>query len=111
MAVHYATELLPVIQLKGECNRCGLCCSGIQDGKAWACEHLQLTPGVPFGTPGASKCRVYERRVNGMVITVYFCNGDRAMSQCFKDSLQETEIILTHIGKGCSLTVGPPKEG
>lgn len=106
MTVHVATELLPMVKLAGECNRCGLCCSGQVDGLAWACEHLQLTPGVPFGAPGASKCRVYERRVDGMIITVYFANGDRAMSQCFKNSVRETELILRHIGKGCSLTIG-----
>lgn len=106
MAVHLASALLPIVELTGECNRCGLCCAGQVEGKAWACEHLQLTPGVPFGAPGASKCRVYERRVNGMEITVYFADGGRARAQCFKGSPQETEIILPHIGKGCSLRVG-----
>jgi hypothetical protein len=42
-----------------------------------------------------------------MAITVYFANGDRAKARCFKNSPEETEIILLQIGKGCSLTVNP----
>ena len=106
MAVHYADPLASKIKLKGSCNRCGLCCTGTApDGVGWHCEHLLATPTVPLGLPEATKCAKYEGRRDRMPILLVRDDGKMVTGVCFKGSWEETRTILTHIGKGCSLTM------
>jgi len=106
MAVHYADPLARKITLQGTCHQCGLCCVGtMPDGMAWHCEHLVISPTRPLGLPMSTKCKVYATRRNGMPIRLLRDDGQMELGRCFKDSWKETEIILPHIGKACSLTM------
>ena len=106
MAVHYADPLASKISLKGSCNQCGMCCSGVApDGVPWHCEHLVISPTIPLGFPMSTKCKVYESRRNGMRIWLLRDDNTRKAGQCFHNTWQEIEIILPHIGKACSLTM------
>jgi len=60
-----------------------------------------------LGTPEASWCGVYERRVDGMSVRMLDASGTaRLVGPCGKDSAQEDHMILdSGIGKGCSLTL------
>lgn len=99
------------LELEGECNRCGLCCSIVHEGKRLVCEHLQAVVygGAvrPIGSPEASRCKVYEQRVDGMTVRMLDASGTvRLVGPCGKDSAQEDHMILdSGIGKGCSLTL------
>jgi hypothetical protein len=71
----------------------------------WHCEHLVISPTVPLGVPMSTKCKVYESRRNGMPIRLIRDDGQMKLGQCFHNSWAETQIILPHIGKACSLTM------
>jgi hypothetical protein len=92
--------------LAGACNRCGLCCTATRDGKEYACTNLRKFTWSPLGRPEAAFCAVYERRVDGMPITLRHAPGDEFAARCAKDSVEETAVIIARgIGRGCSLTV------
>jgi len=91
-----------VIKLIGECNKCGLCCYSPEGFK---CLNLEVVK-VP-GQPEATRCRVYDKRYDGMPIVMQQ-RGTAAITGgvCRKDSFDETMAIFeTGIGKGCSLQV------
>lgn len=102
------------LTLEGDCNRCGQCCTIERGAARYACEHLiwDFTEG-----PGATHCAVYDRRVDGMPITLYNMNdrSDGMTSTCGKNSAGETWAILARgIGRQCSLQVRierPTEEG
>jgi hypothetical protein len=103
------------LDLRGECNRCGLCCVVETPGGRAVCEHLRAEGGPlavkQLGLPGASRCAVYERRLSGMAIRMLNGRGEVVqMSQCWKDAWQEDYAIARRIGQGCSLTI-PVHEG
>ncbi len=85
------------MRLKGECNRCSLCCFV---GNA-RCANLQIT-GKP-GEPMASKCAAYEKRIDGMPILLIQPGGRITWGQCWHNSEMENEVIAQRIGQGCSL--------
>lgn len=102
--------------LAGTCNQCGLCCTTELDGRRLVCEHLEAyTIGgtvKPLGHPLASRCKVYEQRVDGMQIKMLDGKGiPRLIGPCGKGSWREDHaIILRGIGQGCSLTI-PTTQG
>jgi len=87
--------------LAGACNRCGVCCL---NGDL-RCHNLVVHH--PLGTPGATSCRAYGERYNGMPIMLV--NGDgivTSLGACGLNSIQEDlAIIKKGIGKGCSLSL------
>lgn len=86
------------MQLEGECNRCGLCCTF---GRL-RCEYLVVT--AHLGNPGASRCAKYATRYDGMPIRAVNGHGKvKAHGLCRKDSPEETQVIVQWIGNGCSL--------
>ncbi len=88
------------LKLVGDCNQCGLCCY------VWgyACINLVIT-GTP-GEPGATRCGVYTFRYDGMPIKLVDKKGRIVgESKCAFKSATETETIIPHIGKGCSLRI------
>jgi len=91
-----------MIKLVGECNRCGLCC---YDAAGAKCLNLEVisTPGQP----NATRCRVYNKRYDGMPIVLQHQeSGELIGGVCRLDSIDETlAIINSGIGKGCSLEV------
>ena len=94
------------IALEGECNRCGACCEVESWGMTLRCENLEMLGLI--GQLGASRCRAYQTRYDGMPIRLYdIRTGRRVMdSLCAKNSRAETEAILSQgIGRGCSLSV------
>ena len=87
--------------LKGECNRCGLCCWVQGEFK---CENLVVMKPGP--QPGATFCKVYETRTNGMPIKlIRKKDGATIHGTCLRDTIHEDILILPYIGKGCSLEV------
>jgi len=117
----------------GTCNQCGLCCTVevkgevLRGAKAGAhvlreatytlvCEHLRakIHGGrvLPLGSPDASACAVYERRVDGMEIKMLDHTGTpRMIGQCRKNHwLEDERIIARGLGKGCSLRIAEPGE-
>lgn len=116
--IHFAAPLAGALRLAGECNRCGLCCTGVYQGRKVRCEHLfdlgKLNGGHSHvGLPGGTVCVAYERRVDGMPIRMRYADTAEVAYQgrCFKNSQAETLVILHHIGKGCSLTPEVPCPG
>jgi hypothetical protein len=99
------------LELVGACNRCGLCCSIVHEGRRLVCEHLRARLAdnrIPvLGMPEASWCGVYEQREDGMMVSMLDASGTvRLVGPCGKDSAQEDHMILdSGIGKGCSLTL------
>lgn len=94
------------IALVGDCNRCGVCCEVESFGMTLRCEHLEVLGSI--GQPGASRCRAYQTRYDGMSIQLYDIRTGRFIrnSICAKNSQGETEAILSRgIGRGCSLSV------
>jgi len=94
------------VTLTGVCNQCGRCCEVVVDGVRLRCEHLAASAIV--GTPGATECRVYAARYDGLPIwlTDLRTGQPRLRSHCAKGSPAETQAILERgIGQGCSLTV------
>lgn len=117
----------------GTCNQCGLCCTMEVKGEVMrgttggehvlreatytlACEHLRATihggRALPLGSPDASYCAVYERRVDGMEIKMLDHTGTpRMIGQCRKNHwLEDERIIARGLGKGCSLRIATPGE-
>lgn len=91
-----------LMALKGDCNRCGLCC---RSGD-FRCINLIVTgePGQPFAT----KCGVHSRRYDGLPIVMVNSEGKihEGDFYCAHGSPKETETIIERgIGKGCSLTL------
>ena len=84
------------MNLTGDCNRCGLCCT-VGNGQ---CVHLEVTGKL--GEPGATRCLAYANRYDGMPIFGRTPNG-LVRGWCRKDSPAETAVIVQWIGKGCSL--------
>lgn len=104
--VHYADPLASKIKLRGECNRCGACCSGIApDGVGWRCQYLVISPTIPLLYPGSTTCQKYQTRKNGMPIKLIRDDRQIEPGVCFHDSWNEVQVILPHIGKACSLTM------
>ncbi len=107
--------MLPLIpgarlELQGECNRCGLCCTAEHEGQRVVCEYLVAEiPVQPLGTPMASRCRAYEYRHRLRPLRIRLLDGHGVMrreAQCFKDTWQEDYVIADRgLGKGCSLTL------
>jgi len=91
-----------VIQLTGTCNKCGLCC---YDELGFKCLNLEVVKAP--GQPDATRCRVYDKRYDGMPIVLQHPQTcDFRGGTCGKDSLTETfAIIEAGIGKGCSLEI------
>lgn len=105
MALHFASQQLPVfVTLEGECNKCGLCCAAKKDGQWLFCSNLLVSS---IGMEGGTRCLVYEKRYDGMPITMTNVDGNiRVFAQCHKDSPEETaKIVQEGIGKGCSLRI------
>jgi hypothetical protein len=104
------------LDLVGTCNRCGLCCTTVVDGKRLVCEYLRADwPVKPLGMPEASRCSVYERRRGGqhpLPIRLLDARGTpRQLGQCFKDAWQEDQAIAERgLERGCSLRL-PTSEG
>jgi hypothetical protein len=104
------------LELQGTCNRCGLCCVMQHEGQQLVCEHLKAVVtknGVQLlGTPDASWCGVYERRVSGMPIRMRDASGTtRRVLACYHNTWEEDQVIAERgLGKGCSLSV-PVVEG
>lgn len=98
----------PRLALRGNCNRCGLCCVLETPAGRVVCEHLRAnSPIQPLGSRMASHCAIYERRQSGMAIRMLNARGEvAAMSQCFVDTWQEDYAIAQRIGQGCSYTLG-----
>lgn len=99
------------IALVGDCNRCGVCCEVESFGMTLRCERLEVLG--PIGQPGATRCRAYQTRYDGMPIQLYdIRTGRRVMdSLCAKNSQGETDAILSRgIGRGCSLSVARPED-
>lgn len=104
----------------GTCNQCGLCCTiDVQhNGRQMrlSCEHLRvyLSGGVPLpvGHPEATKCAVYERRVDGMPIKMLDATGTARMEgQCRQNHwLEDERILVRGLGKGCSLRLATPED-
>lgn len=104
------------ITFRGECNRCGLCCTVEHEGRTLVCQHLRAekAPGwrgviggaQPLGTPMASRCAVYELRTDGMPILMLDGRGEpRLQGICAKDTWLEDRRQWERIGQGCSLAV------
>ena len=93
--------------LQGECNRCGLCCSGtVPDGRSYVCANLEVVG--PLGTPFATRCKVYAERVDGMLIVGVepVTGAIVGTGFCYLNSRQEDLAIINKgIGRGCSLTL------
>lgn len=92
-------------RLVGECNRCGLCCAPVIDGRRYPCEYLEVSGEL--GQPAATRCKVYAIRRQGMPIHLLDpATGAHAhKTHCCKDSAEEDIAIMTNgVGKGCSLT-------
>ncbi len=104
MAEHFGIGLLQKITLCGECNRCGLCCVEHVGKDRLICEHLEMSN---LGHANGTRCRVYDRRYDGMPIVMFADDGGGWVpSVCFKDSPGEVHAILEKgIDQGCSLTV------
>jgi len=90
------------MKLVGECSKCGLCC---YDELGFKCLNLEVTKAP--GQPDATRCRVYDKRFNGMPIVMQHPTTlDIRGSVCALDSSAETlAIIETGFGKGCSLEI------
>jgi len=90
------------VKLTGTCNKCGLCC---YDELGAKCLNLEVvkTPGQPQAT----RCRVYDKRYDGMpIILQHPTDGSIRGGTCRLNSTAETlSIIETGFGKGCSLKV------
>ncbi len=94
------------IALVGDCNRCGVCCEVESFGRTLRCANLEVIGSL--GQPGASRCRAYQTRYEGMPIQLYDIRTGRLIrnSICAKNSPGETDAILSRgIGRGCSLSV------
>jgi len=90
-----------MIQLTGTCNQCGLCCY-------WqGCKCLNLEVIKAPGQPDATRCRVYDKRYDGMPIVLqHRQTGEIFGGTCGLDSTEETlSIIESGIGRGCSLEI------
>lgn len=95
------------LDLRGECNRCGLCCVQETPEGRVVCEHLRAVDLGALGTAGASTCTVYEQRVNGMAIRMLTTGRSEVavMSRCYQNAWQEDYAIAQRIGQGCSYTI------
>jgi hypothetical protein len=99
------------LELQGECNRCGACCSRIlPGGRRVVCEHLRAEwPVQPLGSPMASRCAVYEYRspLRPLQVRMLDAQGQvQLVGPCHKDTWQEDQAIAEHgLGQGCSLTL------
>lgn len=85
------------MQLEGDCNRCGQCCTI----NGYVCINLQID--TTLGEPQSTRCMAYDVRFDGMPIIARNSDGHRIQGVCRKDSPQEAEIIQQWIGRGCSL--------
>jgi len=90
------------LKLTGTCNRCGLCC---YDELGYRCLNLEVTASP--GQPQATRCRVYDKRYDGMPIVLQHpTTADIHGGTCALNSTAETmAIIETGFGKGCSLAI------
>lgn len=98
--------VLDVKRLAGACNGCGMCCTGEWEGKTYKCLHLEITRSV--GQPNATRCRVYDKRFDGMPVPLVdeTTNQVFTLGWCWKDSEEETAAIISRgIGRGCSLVL------
>lgn len=68
--------------LFGSCSRCGSCCLVGE----YRCDNLEGQIG------GATSCRVYEERFNGMPITLINAEGLRRRGACAKGKSEEPRI-------------------
>lgn len=93
--------------LKGDCNRCGLCCfMPTPEGEMLRCIYLIVTGEV--GKAAATACAIHDLEGrNGEKIYLVDKDGHlRGESFCAVGNDDETEVILKQgIGKGCSLGV------
>jgi len=86
--------------LKGECSRCGNCCT-IGDFK---CTNLLLAGKL--GTACASLCAVYEKRYPDMPIIMRDSFGNTMAAFCLHNTAaEEFELTKLIIEKKCSLEV------
>jgi hypothetical protein len=69
------------------------------------CENLVIAGEI--GAPMATRCKVDDKRYNGMpVAMIDSAGGVAGYTLCFKDSADEAvTIIRAGIGRGCSLVV------
>ena len=56
------------LDLRGECNRCGLCCIQETPAGRVVCEHLRTVVTPAAGNRRRVNMHVYAARVNGMAI-------------------------------------------
>lgn len=93
-----------ILQLEGECNRCGLCCTASHRGETLYCHNLQRVAQV--GMPNATFCKAYALRRPGMRILMLDKFGIiKAEGACTHGSAVDNENIAQWIGKGCSLQI------
>lgn len=88
------------MQLKGTCNRCGLCCHVF----GFRCINL-IVRNTP-GEPEATRCAVYADRYENMPILLLDEQGRiRGKSFCHVGETEIEGILEKGIGHGCSLEV------
>lgn len=68
--------------LFGTCNRCGNCC---QMG-GYVCDNLEGVIGQQ------TTCRVYDKRYDGMMITMTNAYGSRLHATCSKGKSEEPQL-------------------
>ena len=87
--------------LRGECNRCGACCTF----GALRCHNLRIDPTKRIGDPGATYCGVYALRYDGLPILLVDGAGvPQLQSTCVKGGLLETiAVAKSGFGAGCSM--------
>lgn len=95
-----------VAELRGNCNRCGSCCTADVDGVPVVCDNLHTFGFTKIGRPEATQCRVYERRYDNMPIIMRSFDGTVLLHAVCRKGPAETPIIVARgLGRGCSLTV------
>ena len=96
--------LRPTVKLKGNCNRCGLCCVSFINGTMYRCINLIVRGYV--SEPDATTCSVYNARRPEMPILMLDEEGHESPGRhvCCHGSPDEGAIIMHKgFGKGCSL--------
>lgn len=91
--------------LRGECSKCGLCCTLQQDGTTFVCDYLVRIKKL--GESEATLCLMYHSRSHRMPITMTNAQGDSIRWHCAANGTNEETraIIQRGIGQGCSLEV------
>ena len=81
---------------KGECNRCGACCTVFEAGERHVCEHLIVVGAIE--RPDATLCAVHDLRFEGMPVIARSKSGREIRSTCNPSFPEGSE----RVPKGCS---------